>query len=108
MRFEPLRPFFLDVFQAAQAVLPTLPHAEALAVALDRNWSSDDPTKPPTSPALVGKRKQNSDLPLRARLGFMGQFISYATEGAHGWQCQRPVPGNTGGKSRPLDCRAAS
>eukprot|EP00891_Asterochloris_glomerata_P008996 jgi/Astpho2/8996/fgenesh1_pm.00133_%23_27_t len=52
VRFEPLRPFFLDVFQAAQAVLPTLPHAEALAVALDRNWSSDDPTKPPTSPAL--------------------------------------------------------
>ena len=62
MRFEPLRPFFVDVFQAAQAALPTLPHAEALAVALDRNWSSDDPTKPPTSPALVSGRPWLQDL----------------------------------------------
>ena len=63
VRFEPLRPFFLDVFQAAQAALPTLPHAEALAVALDRNWSSDDSTKPPTCPALVSGRPQLQDLP---------------------------------------------
>ena len=44
---------FLDVFTASQGALPTLPHLGPLAVALDRNWSSGDPVKPPQAPALV-------------------------------------------------------
>jgi hypothetical protein len=45
---------FLDVFTASHGALPTLPHLGPLAVALDRNWSSGDPVKPPQAPALVG------------------------------------------------------
>lgn len=45
---------FLDVYTASHGALPTLPHLGPLAVALDRNWSSGDPVKPPQAPALVG------------------------------------------------------
>ena len=45
---------FLDVFTASHGALPTQPHLGPLAVALDRNWSSGDPVKPPQAPALVG------------------------------------------------------
>lgn len=51
--FDPLKPMFQDVFTASHGALPTLPHLGPLAVALDRNWSSGDPTKPPQAPALV-------------------------------------------------------
>lgn len=44
---------FLDVYTATHAALPTLPHLGPLAVALDRNWNSGDPVKPPQAPALV-------------------------------------------------------
>jgi coatomer protein complex subunit alpha (xenin) len=52
VNFEPLKPHMLEVFTASHAALPTLPHLGPLAVGLDRNWSADDPSKPPTSPAL--------------------------------------------------------
>ena len=44
---------FLDVYTASHGALPTLPHLGPLAVALDRNWNSGDPVKPPQAPALV-------------------------------------------------------
>lgn len=44
---------FLDVYTATHGALSTLPHLGPLAVALDRNWSSGDPVKPPQAPALV-------------------------------------------------------
>ena len=53
INFDPLKPMFLDVYTATHAALPTLPHLGPLAVALDRNWSSGDPVKPPQAPALV-------------------------------------------------------
>lgn len=54
--FEPLKPYFLDLHIAARAYLPTLPGAQTLEVSLDRDWSADDITKPPTAPALVRQR----------------------------------------------------
>ena len=51
--FEPLKPYFLDLLTASQAYLPNLPGLGPITVALDRVWSADDPTKPPTAPALV-------------------------------------------------------
>lgn len=53
INFDPLKPVFLEVFTASHGVLPTLPHLGPLAVALDRNWSSGDPVKPPQAPALA-------------------------------------------------------
>lgn len=53
VNFDPLKPVFLEGFTASHAALPTLPHLGPLEVALDRNWSSTDPVKPPQAPALV-------------------------------------------------------
>lgn len=48
-----MKPYFLEVAEGAQACLPALPGTGALAVPLDRAWSSADERKSPTSPALV-------------------------------------------------------
>lgn len=51
--FEPMKPYFLDIYSASQASLPTLPGMVSLSVALDRGWNSSEDRKQPTSPALV-------------------------------------------------------
>lgn len=53
VNFEPLRPYFLDLHAASQGYLPTLPGLAPLEAAFESSWSADDPTKAPTSPALV-------------------------------------------------------
>lgn len=53
VNFEPLRPYFLEVFQGSQAVLPGLPGLPSLVTALDRAWASDAAKQEPTAPALV-------------------------------------------------------
>ena len=53
VNFEPLKPFFMEVFQGSQAVLPALPGLPSLATALDRAWSADAAKQEPTAPALV-------------------------------------------------------
>eukprot|EP00884_Botryococcus_braunii_P010188 jgi/Botrbrau1/19170/Bobra.0077s0079.1 len=50
--FEPMKPYFLEVYSGSVAMVPGLPELPALSLALDRNWSGDNPSKPPTAPAL--------------------------------------------------------
>ena len=51
--FEPLRPYFLELYGGAQGVLPGLPGLPSLVTALDASWSSDAAKQEPTAPALV-------------------------------------------------------
>ena len=53
VNFLPLQPYFLEVARGTQSVLPGLPGTASLPLALDRGWDPDDPSKPPTAPALV-------------------------------------------------------
>ncbi|EFN59251.1 hypothetical protein CHLNCDRAFT_137537 [Chlorella variabilis] len=53
VNFEPLKPYFLEVYQGSQGVLPGLPGLPSLVTALDRSWSSDAAKQEPTAPALV-------------------------------------------------------
>lgn len=39
--FEPLKPYFLEVFQGAQAALPMLPGLPSASLALDRSWDPE-------------------------------------------------------------------
>lgn len=53
VQFEPLRPYFLELYQGSHAALPMLPAVPPAVAGLDRSWSSDKPRQEPTSPALV-------------------------------------------------------
>ncbi|KAL4423494.1 hypothetical protein ABPG77_003627 [Micractinium sp. CCAP 211/92] len=53
VNFEPLRPYFMEVYQGSQSVLPGLPGLPSLVAALDRAWASDAAKQEPSSPALV-------------------------------------------------------
>jgi len=53
VEFGPLKPYFLEVHGGAVAALPTLPGELPLTAHLDRGWSSDGGSAPPTQPALV-------------------------------------------------------
>ena len=79
--FEPLKPYFMDLLTASQAYLPNLPGLGPITIALDREWSAEDPTKPPTAPALVRYRWSPSS-PVRQ---------SAHTTNAHTSTAARPV-----------------
>jgi hypothetical protein len=51
--FEPMKPYFLDMYTASKAFLPTMPSLDSLEVSLDNNWLQEASTQPPTSPVLV-------------------------------------------------------
>ncbi|KAK9804455.1 hypothetical protein WJX73_003595 [Symbiochloris irregularis] len=51
--FTPMREYFLDLARGTQSVLPVLPGTPSIPLALDRGWDAQDPSKPPTAPALV-------------------------------------------------------
>lgn len=53
VNFEPLRPYFMEVYQGSQAVLPCLPGLPSLVTAVDRAWASDAAKQEPSAPALV-------------------------------------------------------
>ena len=53
MEFGPLKPYFLEVASGAVGALPTLPGELPLAAHLDRGWSADGGSAPPSQPALV-------------------------------------------------------
>jgi len=53
VEFGPLKPYFLELHGGAVAALPTLPGELPLTAHLDRGWSSDGGSAPPTQPALV-------------------------------------------------------
>ena len=50
--FEPLKPFFLEVYSGALAVVPTLPGTPIVPVPLEHAGSADE-RKSASSPALV-------------------------------------------------------
>ena len=51
--FEPLKPFFLEVYTAAQAVVPTLPGTAVVPLPLEHAGSKSEDRKPGNAPALV-------------------------------------------------------
>lgn len=50
--FEPLKPFFLEVYSGALAAVPTLPGTPIVPVPLEQAGSADE-RKSASSPALV-------------------------------------------------------
>lgn len=73
--FEPLKPYFLEVYEGAQAVLPMLPGLPSAAVALDVNWDPDAATQEPSSPALPYTLSQLEEQLLKAyKLVTEGKF----------------------------------
>ena len=48
-----MREYFLDLARGTQSLLPVLPGTPSIPLALDRGWDPQDPSKPPTAPALV-------------------------------------------------------
>ena len=57
VEFGPLKPYFLEVHAGAVGALPTLPGELPLSAHLDRGWSSDGGSAPPSQPALVRRRR---------------------------------------------------
>ena len=55
--FEPLKPYFLEVYTGAMAVLPTLPGTAVVPLPLEHAGSGAEERKPPNSPALVRLRQ---------------------------------------------------
>ena len=53
VEFGPLKPYFLEVHGGAVGALPTLPGEAPLVAHLDRGWSGDGGSAPPSQPALV-------------------------------------------------------
>ncbi|PNW73616.1 hypothetical protein CHLRE_13g565850v5 [Chlamydomonas reinhardtii] len=51
--FEPLKPYFMDLYSAAFGVLPGLNGVPSVMAHLDRTWSGDVSTQPPTNPTLL-------------------------------------------------------
>ncbi|KAF6256969.1 COPI alpha subunit C-terminus-domain-containing protein [Scenedesmus sp. NREL 46B-D3] len=51
--FEPLRQHFMELYNASHAALPGLQGVPPMLCGLDRSWSRDAPTQPPSSPALL-------------------------------------------------------
>ena len=56
--FEPLRPYFMDIYSASHASMPGLPGAPSMLAHLDRSFSADAASAPPTAPALIYTLKQ--------------------------------------------------
>ncbi|KAI7840084.1 hypothetical protein COHA_006214 [Chlorella ohadii] len=57
VNFEPLKPYFMEVYQGSQAVLPALPGLPSLTAALDRGWDSQAAKQEPSAPALEQLKK---------------------------------------------------
>ena len=51
--FEPLKPYFLEVYTGAMAVVPTLPGTSVVPLSLEHAGSGADERKATNSPALV-------------------------------------------------------
>lgn len=51
--FEPLRPYFMDLYTASHAVYGGVPGTPALLTHIERNHNGDAATQPPTSPTLL-------------------------------------------------------
>ena len=51
--FGPMRPYFLDLYQASHAYLPMLPTLPSITFGLDRSWDPDAPSQEPAAPALA-------------------------------------------------------
>ncbi|GLI66143.1 hypothetical protein VaNZ11_009877 [Volvox africanus] len=51
--FEPLKPYFMDLYTASFASLPGLHGAPSMLAHIDRTWTSDASTQSPTSPTLL-------------------------------------------------------
>ena len=62
VEFGPLRQYFLELYDGTHAVVPSLPGIPATPLLLDRGWDPEDPSKPPTAPALVRAGHENSDV----------------------------------------------
>lgn len=56
VQFEPLQPYFLELYTGTHAVLPVLPGTPAIPLALDRGWDPEQSTQPPSAPSLVSRR----------------------------------------------------
>jgi coatomer protein complex subunit alpha (xenin) len=75
VEFAPLRPYFLEVHQAAAAALPMLPTLPASPLALDRDWDPDAARQEPAAPALPFSLAQLEEQLKRAyRLVTEGKF----------------------------------
>ena len=51
--FAPMRPLFMEVYQASHASLPMLPTLPSINFGLDRQWNPDVPSQEPAAPALI-------------------------------------------------------
>lgn len=53
VNFGPLKTYFLEVHTGATVTLPSIPGEPPLSVTLDRGWSAEGGSAPPSQPALV-------------------------------------------------------
>lgn len=53
VNFEPLKPYFMELYQGSHAAVPMLPALPSVVVALDRGWDPDAPKQDANSPALL-------------------------------------------------------
>ncbi|GAX83376.1 hypothetical protein CEUSTIGMA_g10801.t1 [Chlamydomonas eustigma] len=60
--FEPLRPYFMDLYTASHAALPGLPGVPAMLSHLDRSHNPDASTSPPTAPTLIYSLKMLEEM----------------------------------------------
>ncbi|EFJ41149.1 hypothetical protein VOLCADRAFT_77684 [Volvox carteri f. nagariensis] len=51
--FEPLKPYFMELYIASFASLPGLHGMPSMLAHLDRTWNSDASSQPPTTPTLL-------------------------------------------------------
>lgn len=51
--FDPLKPYFLDLFVASHATLPGLQGVPSVLTHLDRTWNAEASSSPPTAPTLL-------------------------------------------------------
>jgi len=51
--FEPLRPYFLELYTASHALVPGITSAPGMITHIDRSQSTDVPTQPPSAPKLL-------------------------------------------------------
>lgn len=51
--FEPLKPYFMDLYTASHGTLPGLPGTLPLLTGLDRAFNAEQETAPPTAPTLL-------------------------------------------------------
>ncbi|GBF89236.1 coatomer subunit alpha [Raphidocelis subcapitata] len=73
--FEALKPHMLELYYASHATLPGLPGVPPVLSGLDRGWSRDAATQPPSAPALLfSLARLEDDLKAAYKLVTEGKF----------------------------------